>query len=148
MNNASRAVVLSFLSVLSLALLLGCSGSNPTASRQPDAEPEALSRTEFTDRVENYFEYEPLHAGKPSQVRIHLTDLSDGSPVEKAEVSLTVRSKGGSDPVLRTTARVGKVTGIYVADLNIPRSGQYYVEFSIKNAKLDEHLPLSDFKVE
>jgi 5-hydroxyisourate hydrolase-like protein (transthyretin family) len=147
MNNASRAALLSLLSVLSLALMLGCSGSNPTAS-PPNAEPEVLSRTEFTDRVENYFEYEPMQAGKPSQVRIHLTDLSDGSPVEKAEVTLTVRPKGGSDTVVRATARVGKVTGIYIADLNIPRSGQYDVEFSIKNAKLNEHLPLSDFKVE
>jgi len=148
MNNASRAVVLSFLSVLSLALLHGCSGSNPTASRQPDAEPEALSRTEFTDRVENYFEYEPLHAGKPSQVRIHLTDLSDGSPVEKAAVTLTVRPKGAADPVVQTTSRIGKVTGIYVADLTIPKAGAYDIEFHIKNDKLDERMPLSDFKVE
>src|SRR5499426_3408261 len=147
MNNFSTAAANWLLLILCL-ILLGCSSSNPTASPAPTAEPEALSRTEFTDRVENYFEYEPLHAGKPSQVRIHLTDLSDGSPVEKAEVSLTVRPKGSSDTVLRTTARVGKVTGIYVADLNIPSSGQYDVDFSIKNAKLDEHLPLSNFKVE
>jgi hypothetical protein len=149
MNNASRAALLLLITILCLASLPSCSSSSPNASSPaPNAEPEALSRTEFTDRLENYFEYEPLHAGKPSQVRIHLTDLSDGSPVEKAEVSLTVRLKGGGDTVARTTARVGKVTGIYVAELNIPRSGQYDVEFSIKNVKLDERLPLSDFKVE
>ena len=40
---------------------------------------EALSRAEFTDRIENFFEYAPLKSGKTSQFLIHLTDLADGS---------------------------------------------------------------------
>ncbi len=146
MNNVPRAV-LSLLTAL-LLMLPGCSSSNPAESPAPDAEPEAIARTEFTDRVENFFEYEPLHAGKPSQVRIHLTDLSDGSPVEKAEVSLIIRPSGGTGAGAATMARVGKVTGIYVAELNIPQPGEYAIEFHIKNPKLDERMPLSDFKVE
>jgi 5-hydroxyisourate hydrolase-like protein (transthyretin family) len=98
--------------------------------------------------LENFFEYEPLQAGKASQVRIHLTDLSDGSPVEKADVSLIVRKSGGAETVTQTTAKIGKVTGIYVAELRIPQAGNYDVEFHIKNAKLDERLPLTNFKVE
>ena len=133
----------------SLAALLGCSKSNPADTPAAKAEePEAIARTEFTERVENFFEYEPLRQGKPSQFRIHLTDLTDGSPVEKAEVSLTVRRKGGVDSVTQTTAKVGKVTGIYVAQLSVPTAGEYDIEFHIKSAKLDERLALSDFKVE
>jgi predicted component of type VI protein secretion system len=147
MNDFSTAAARSLLLVLCL-ILLGCSSSNPTASPAPAAEPEALSRTEFTDRVENYFEYEPLHAGKPSQVRIHLTDLSDGTPVEKAEVTLVAKPKGSSQVAAQTVSRVGKVTGIYVAEITIPRAGDYDIEFHIKNEKLDERLPLSDFKVQ
>ena len=141
-TNRIAAVVLLSTTVLSIS----CSKQPPPVA--PAAEPEALSRTEFTPRVENYFEYEPLHSGKASQVRIHLTDLSDGSPVEKAEVTLTVRPKASAASTVQTTARVGKVTGIYVAALTIPKSGDYDIEFHIKNAKLDEHLPLSDFKVD
>jgi hypothetical protein len=126
---------------------MAASCSKPAAPPPPQ-EPEALSRTEFTGRIENYFEYEPLHSGKPSQVRIHLTDLSDGSPVEKAEVTLAVRRKGSENPVVQTTSRIGKVTGIYVAELNISSPGDYDIEFHIKNARLDERLPLSNFKVE
>jgi hypothetical protein len=148
MNNLSRAASVLLLGTLSL-MLSGCSNSSPSVRPEaPSEEPEPIARTEFTDRVENFFEYEPLHAGKPSQFRIHLTDLSDGTPVEKAEVSLMVRPKGGGDTAVQTTARVGKVTGIYVAELNVPRSGDYDIEFHIKNEKLDERLPLSDFKVE
>ena len=145
MNNLSKAVW--FLLPALLLTQPGCS-STPAAQPAPREEPEAVARTEFTDRVENYFEYEPLHAGKPSQVRIHLTELQDGSPVEKAEVTLSVRPKGTQETVVQTTAKVGKVTGIYVAELVIPRAGNYNIEFHIQNVKLDERLPLEDFKVE
>src|SRR5438876_3551011 len=112
-----------------LILFFGCTRPIPEATAthaQPEAE--TLSRTEFAGRVENYFEYESLHAGKASPFRIHLTDMSDGSPVENAEVTLAVRGKGSGDAVVQTTARVGKVTGIYVAELNIPQAGNYDIE--------------------
>jgi len=127
------------------ALLMGAWGSPP----KPEGEQEegAIGRTEFTDRIENFFEYDALKAGQPSQFLIHLTDLTDGTPIEKAEVTLITRAKGGAE-VMQTKARVGKVTGIYVADVAIPSKGDYDIEFHVKNAKVDERLPLTDFKVE
>src|SRR5687768_11040632 len=139
--SSRRALLL----VLTLFLLqFGCSRTKPTAEEH---EEEALSRTEFTERIENFFEHDPLKAGKPSQFLIHLTDLSDGTPVEKAEVTLITRAKDGSE-VMQTKARVGKVTGIYVADVSITNRGDYDIEFQVKNAKLDERMSLKDFKVE
>ena len=133
--------------LLSMTILLtNC--SKPEAPPPAQVEPEAISRTEFTNRVENYFEYEPLRSGKASQVRIHLTDLSDGSAVVKANASLVIRPKGSAGTMIETISRVGKVTGIYVAELNIPKPGDYDIEFHIKNEKLDERMPLSNFKVE
>jgi 5-hydroxyisourate hydrolase-like protein (transthyretin family) len=129
-----------------LLLFAGCTAPVPPPQAAA-AEPEALSRTEFTNRLENFFEYEPLESGKPSQFRIHLTDLSDGSPVEQGDVTLTVRINGSDAPVVETKSRVGKVTGIYVAELTIAKPGRYDIEFHIKNAKLDERMPLSDFEV-
>ncbi len=135
------------LAVLQISILLsGCSKPAPEPTVQ--AEAETLSRTEFTGRVENYFEYEPLHANKASAFLIHLTDMSDGSPVEKAEVTLVARGKGSQDVATQTVARVGKVSGIYVAEMNIPRPGNYDIEFHIKNEKLDERVSSGDFKVE
>ena len=133
-----------FILVVAVVVFASCSSRQQSQAEQ---EEETLARTEFTDRIENFFEYEPLKAGKPSQFLIHLTDLSDGTPVEKAEVTLITRTTGGNE-VMQTKARVGKVTGIYVADVAIPSSGDYEIEFRIKNAKLDEQLPLTDFKVE
>lgn len=134
------------MAVLICAYALGgcSSGAKPRAEAE---EEEAIARTEFTGRIENFFEYEPLKAGKPSQFRIHLTDLSDGSPVEKAEVKLTIHAKGGG-AVGQTTAKMGKVTGIYVAEVSVAHKGEYDIEFHVSNSKLDERMPLSDFKVE
>lgn len=132
-------------------LICACAMSGCARGAGPKAEAEgeeALSRTEFTERIENFFEYEPLKAGEPSQFLIHLTDLSDGSPVEKAEVTLSIRAKSGAAEAAQTKAKVGKVTGIYVAEVNIARKGEYDIEFHVKNSKLDECMPLSDFKVE
>jgi len=146
MKNLLRTIAV--IPPLVLLTMLGCTQNDSLPPATTHDEPEPIARTEFTDRIENFFEYEPLHAGKPSQFRIHLTDLSDGSPVEKAEVSLSVRRATERANVVSTVAKVGKVTGIYVAELTIPQPGNYDVEFHIRNAKLDERLSLSDFKVE
>jgi hypothetical protein len=129
-----------------LAALCSCGRQQPAPVSV--AEEETLARTEFTERIENFFEYVPLKANKPSVFRIHLTDLADGTPVEKAVVTLAARSAGSSQTAAETTAKVGKVNGIYVAELTIKQPGRYDIEFHIKNAKVDERLPLSDFKVE
>ncbi len=143
-TTAGRQTLALFLALL-LTVLAACGSRQQQA--EAEHEEEALSRTEFTDRIENFFEYEPLKAGKPSQFLIHLTDLTDGTPVEKADVTLVARSRGGTE-VAQIKARVGKVTGIYVADVNLPNTGEYDIEFRVKNEKIDERLPLSDFKVE
>ena len=132
--------------VLTLTLMF-CAACGSTPKQEAEHEEEAIARTEFTDRIENFFEFDPLQAGQTSQFLIHLTDLTDGTPVEKAEVTLITRAKGGAE-VMQTKARVGKVTGIYVADVSIPSKGDYDIEFHVKNAKIDERMALTDFKVE
>jgi hypothetical protein len=141
-----RRRTLPLLLVLAALALAGC-GSDQKAGAEHAEEEEAESRTEFTDHIENFFEYDRLQAGKASQFLIHLTDLSDGTPVEKADVTLNVRSKGGAE-VGQVKAKVGKVTGIYVAEVSIPAAGDYDIEFRVKNEKLDERMSLTDFKVE
>lgn len=130
-----------------ILVLMLCAACGSAPKQEAKHEEEALARTEFTNRIENFFEYDPLKAGKASQFLIHLTDLTDGTAVEKAEVILITRAKGGAE-VMQTKARVGKVTGIYVADVSIPNKGDYDIEFHVKNAKIDERMALTDFKVE
>lgn len=143
-TTAGRRSALALSFAIAAVMVAACS-----SSPKPEAEheEEAIARTGFTDRIENFFEFDPLKAGRPSQFLIHLTDLTDGTPIEKAEVTLITRAKGGAE-VMQTKARVGKVTGIYVAEVAIPNKGDYDIEFHVKNSKVDERMPLADFKVE
>jgi hypothetical protein len=129
--------------VLVVLVLFACRGD----ARQPVGRSEQfLSRTEFTDRIENFFEYEPLRAGRASQFRIHLTDLSEGTPVAKADVSLKAWRE--QRPVVEIRAHAGANPGIYVADVTIPERGTYQIEFQITSGALDETMRLSGFSVE
>jgi len=134
------------LLVLFLALSGGTACRQKARSTTGDSQ-ETLSRTEFTDRIENFFEYEPLRAGKASRFNIHLTDLSEGSPVGNAEVTLIARSGNGKE-VASSEARPGRVPGIYVAELALPRPGRYGLEFHVLTSGLDERMPLHGFLVE
>jgi len=129
------------LAVAIIALLAACGRPEPPQVKE---DAETIARTEFTDRIENFFEYDPLVPGKPSRFLIHLTDLSDGAPVEQAEVIVTVRAPGGGQPA-EVKARVGRVTGIYVAEITVPGAGAYDLEFRVRNAKLDERMSLTGF---
>ena len=111
------------------------------------ADEEILARTVFTDRIENFFEYSPLRSGEPSPFLIHLTDLQDGSPVAEAEVELSVRRSNGEE-VVSTRAEIGRVTGIYVVELEVSLPGTYEIEFHVRNAILDETMLLAGFLVQ
>ena len=131
--------------VLCVALLIGCTTPLPI---EEAVETEVLSRTEFTDRIENFFEYDPLKSGETSAFLIHLTDLLDGSPVSDAQVQLSVRAQGSESEAAGTTALVGRVTGIYVAELAVLIPGIYDIEFRVQNDEMNESMTLSGFEVE
>jgi hypothetical protein len=130
--------------VLLLGAVSACRTPQPEANKE---EAETIARTEFTERIENFFEYEPLKPTKPSPFLIHLTDLSDGAPVEKAEVTLTVRPSGTGGGTV-TKAKVGRVTGIYVGEVTVPAPGTYTIDFRIRTAAIDERMTLEDFKTQ
>ena len=135
----------STLLLLLFGSVTGCAEAEPA----PEAETneETLARTAFTDRIENFFEYSPLRSGEPSPFLIHLTDLEDGSPVAQAEVELSVRGSNGQE-VVSARAQIGRVTGIYVAELEVSLPGTYEIEFHVRNAKLDETMILAGFAVQ
>jgi hypothetical protein len=133
------------MAVILVAIIAVGVGCRRVEAPKTAEEPETIARTEFTDRIENFFEYQALTPGKPCRFLIHLTDLSDGSPVEKADVTLAVRPSGGGSAI-ETNARVGKVTGIYVAEVTVPAAGAYDIEFRVRNTRLNERMVLTAFK--
>jgi hypothetical protein len=139
------------VAIVGLILGLGAAACRPAdqaATPKKEEATETIARTEFTARIENFFEYEPLRPGKPSRFLIHLTDLNDGAPVAQADVVLTIRPAGGGESTGETKAKTGRVTGIYVAEVVTPAPGDYDIEFRVRNAHLDERMPLTGFHSE
>ena len=66
----------------------------------------------------------------------------------QADVVLTIRSAGPGQPVGETKAKVGRVTGIYVAEVVTAAPGDYDIEFRVRNAQLNERMPLTGFRSE
>jgi cobalt-zinc-cadmium efflux system membrane fusion protein len=122
----------------------GAGSASPSAS--PAEEEEAIARTEFNKRLINFFEFDTLKPGRASHFLIHLTDLTTGKPVSQAQVTLTARGSNGAE-VKSVKAKVGKVTGIYVAELELSQPGTYGVDFHIKNDILNETMKLEGFEV-
>ncbi len=132
--------------IASLALS-GCGGGAEPETTGAEEHGEAIARTEFTDRIENFFEYDPLVAGQPSQFLIHLTDLETGAPLADAEVDLRVTHAGSGVEIVSARALVGRVTGIYVADVAVPEPGPVEIRFDVRAGDIDETMPLTEFEV-
>lgn len=110
------------------------------------AEVEAIARTEFSKRLLNFFEFSPLKPQEKSSFLIHLTDLKSGEPVAQADVKLVVKGPNGKE-LDTIQAKVGRVTGIYVAEVKIPIAGSYGIDFVVKNDKLQDTMKLQGFEV-
>lgn len=134
-------------SILAVLVFSGCRGGTVPETAEAEEHGEAIARTEFTDRIENFFEYDPLVAGQPSQFLIHLTDLETGAPVAEAEVDLRVTRTGSGAELVSTRALVGRVTGIYVADVAVPEAGPVDILFELRAGDIDETMPLTGFDV-
>jgi len=133
--------------ILAALLLFGCNDGAEPETVDAEEHGEAIARTEFTDRIENFFEYDPLVAGQPGQFLIHLTDLETGAPVADAQVDLRVSRAGSSGEIASTRALVGRVTGIYVAELAVSESGPVDIRFDVRSGDIDETMLLSGFEV-
>lgn len=110
--------------------------------------PELISRTEYSARIENFFQFQPLYAGKPSQFRIEPKDVSDFTPIEAAQITLTVRRVGSRQAVTVATSKPDKTKGVYLAQVTVATPGKYSIEFRIRNAKFDERMLVDLFDVD
>lgn len=111
-----------------------------------EEDEEPIARTEFSDELLNFFEFAPLKPQKASSFLIHLTELETGEPVAQADVKLVVKGAKGKE-LTTVQAKVGRVTGIYVAEVSIPVAGTYGIDFIVKNDKLQDTMKLQGFEV-
>ena len=141
-----------------LLMLVGCQKAPHGHSHGPGGEhteetahddhgaEEPIARTEFSEELLNFFEFAPLKPQQKSSFLIHLTELKTGEPVAQADVKLIIKGANGQE-LDTVQAKVGRVTGIYVAAVTIPDAGTYGIDFIVKNDKLQDTMALRGFEV-
>jgi hypothetical protein len=67
--------------------------------------------------------------------------------VAEAEVDLLVTRADSGTELLSTRALVGRVTGIYVADVAVPEAGPVEIRFDVRAGDIDETMLLTEFDV-
>jgi YtkA-like len=146
-SRRSRLAVLPALALLTASSFSACSRASSNTLAVENAEGERLSKTVFTENLGAYLFYSPLKAGKPSDFALHLTDLDEGTPVAKAEVTLNLRSES-NQAATTFKAQASETTGVYTSQVALPKAGEYYVEFQISHPKFNGRLTMTDFEVE
>jgi hypothetical protein len=133
--------------MLALFMASSFSACSRASSNTLAIENERLSKTVFTEKLGAYLIYSPLKAGKPSDFALHLTDLDEGTPVAKAEITLNARSKS-NQAVTTFRAEASETAGVYTSQVTLPRPDEYYVEFQINHPKFSGRLTMTNFEAE
>lgn len=133
---------------IAVAMLVACGGGakdehgHPQAEAGP-AEPEPWSVTTWGERYEIFPETAPLAAGSASSAHIHVTVLSDFSPLRQGSVTIVLRGPAGEQSFAGTFNRDG------IVDVTIApaREGVYDLFFRIDSAAGREEIPGGKVKV-
>jgi glutamate synthase domain-containing protein 1 len=135
------------LVLLAASIISACSRASSNTLAVEKASVVRLSKTVFTEKLGAYMVYSPFKAGKPSDFALHLTDLDEGTPVAKADVTRNLRSKS-NHAATTFKAQASETTGVYAAQVAAPKVGEYYVELQISHPKFSGRLTMTDFEVE
>ncbi|MFP8489940.1 efflux RND transporter periplasmic adaptor subunit [Gracilimonas sp. Q87] len=79
--------------------------------------------TQWTDKTELFMEYPELIVGQEATFAVHLTRLSDFSPISESEVQFVFSSERGNEGSLTETEV--QIRGIYGPDVIFDRAGRY-----------------------
>lgn len=112
--------------IITIALIMfGCNNIDQNNGAD-EHEHGAISLTQWTERTELFMEYENPAHGAPVKFIIHLTDITDNTPLNE-NVDITFRSDHGSIPL---KAVKNLRAGIYTPEVTLEK-GHYTLEIEI-----------------
>ncbi len=132
MNGQSRIV----LGVALSLLLLGCGHQHGT--EDSTHEEEGWAFTAWGEQFEIFAESDPLVATRTAQSHIHVTSLSDFSPLVEGVVSVVLRSTDGTETVFSEEQPLRD--GIYSIAIEAPRPGEFDLAFRVSTVAADEEI--------
>lgn len=126
-------------------LVVGCGGSEEVTPEDDHAH-GGTAITRWTEETELFFEYPPMIAGVQSEPwAIHVTRLSDFSPVTEGTLTLAFR---GADGTVYTTRSESPVRpGIYTPAPQLPQPGSYELVMDVSGPQLQDRIRVGQIEV-
>ncbi|MDR8393159.1 efflux RND transporter periplasmic adaptor subunit [Aliifodinibius sp. S!AR15-10] len=100
--------------------------------------------TQWTDETELFMEYPEIIVGQEATFAVHLTRLSDFTPMADSEVYFTFRSENGAEISARETEV--QVPGIYGPNITFEQAGRYDLTIEIYGM-VNDTLQVNDIPV-
>src|SRR5207248_3219700 len=117
----TRAAFLTVIAILFPAAFTMACGRRSEPAR---TEPPSLNLTDWTDTTELYMEYPPLVAGRPAVFAVHLTRLSDFTPLTAGRTRIEFTPEHGGSPTV-FTGREPSRPGAFRVEGAPPSPGRY-----------------------
>lgn len=105
----------------------------------------AISVTQYTDKSELFMEYEPLIKDVPTELIIHLTRLSDFTPITTGSLEVRLISANGITYSI-TSDRPAR-DGIYLPIIKVPFANTARMELHLKSPQLEDEQILDGVEV-
>ena len=134
-----------FLLIVS-GTLVGCGGETAAPADEHGHAHGGTAVTLWTDAAELFYEYPPLVAGEQSAPWvIHVTRLSDFSPVTEGTLTLAFRGPDGT--VFTTRSETPVRPGLYTPAPQLPRPGLYDLVIDVGGPDLEDRVRAGQVEV-
>ncbi len=124
------------------AVAIACSKGDEVAQ----AKPAGGAITIWTDSTELFMEHPALIVGAPDKFAVHLTDITDFTPLRSGRITLRFTPRGGGEPlvVVQDTPRA---PGIYGPAPDFKRPGVYDLTLLVQSPQARDSINLPGLTV-
>ena len=127
------------------ALLQAACGSAGTQA-ETTAAPAGGAITLWTDSTELFMEHPALIVGQSGTFAVHLTDLTDASPLRSGRVTMRFTPRGGGDPVI-AVQDTPRSPGIYGPAPTFQRAGVYDLVIEVESPQARDTIRVDGLRV-
>lgn len=143
MTGHVRRVRVRMLAALALASAVGCGGTGK-ADEAPGPAGGAI--TVWTDSTELFMEHPALIVGMPDKFAVHLTDLTDFTPVRSGRITLRFSPRSGGAPLVVSQDAPSR-PGIYGPSPEFRTAGLYDLTILVASPQARDSITVPNLRV-
>lgn len=132
--------------VAALLLVAGGCRSGTSAAETSAAEPAGGAITIWTDSTELFMEHPALIVGAPDKFAVHLTDITDFTPVRSGRITLRFQPRDGTVPLI-VTQDTPRAPGIYGPSPAFAKAGIYDLTLLVNSPQARDSIVVPALRV-